>query len=71
MLIKTLILLSYLLALSWIGTHKVEAATLPEDEGMFFLLLCFLGFLFDGIVLLYSDSAESNSQNNGSYKLEF
>ncbi|MBA0662533.1 hypothetical protein Goklo_006637, partial [Gossypium klotzschianum] len=32
MLIKTLILLSYLLALSWIGTHKVEAATLPEDE---------------------------------------
>ncbi|XP_040971367.1 probable leucine-rich repeat receptor-like serine/threonine-protein kinase At3g14840 [Gossypium hirsutum] len=29
---KTLILLSYLLALSWIGTHKVEAATLPEDE---------------------------------------
>ncbi|KAK9014258.1 hypothetical protein V6N11_005421 [Hibiscus sabdariffa] len=29
---KTLILISYFLALGWIGTHKFEAATLPEDE---------------------------------------
>ncbi|EOY27899.1 Uncharacterized protein TCM_029619 [Theobroma cacao] len=29
---KAMILLSAVLALSWIGTHKLEAAMLPEDE---------------------------------------
>ena len=34
MFIKTMILLWTALALSWLGTHKFEAAMLPEDEGM-------------------------------------
>ncbi|KAK8629313.1 hypothetical protein V6N13_078157 [Hibiscus sabdariffa] len=58
---KTLILISYFLALGWIGTHKFEAATLPEDEGMKkFLELVLLvvmplgGVLFYGFVFVYT-----------------